>query len=84
MTEEIEGKKPKSTITLAKVFWVVVILAVIGGLFWWFQIRPSQIKSECGTLTGKAMAAESQKRSALEWQRTYDMVYESCLHKRGI
>ena len=32
---------------LKKYWWVIVIVLVIGGAFYWFQLRPSQIRKEC-------------------------------------
>jgi len=36
-----------------KQYWliIVIVLVVFGGLFYWFQWRPSQIRKECSKFT---------------------------------
>jgi len=30
-----------------KIILIIIILAILGGAFYWFQWRPSQIRKEC-------------------------------------
>ena len=56
---------------------IVVILAVVGtfgGLFYWFQIRPSQIRKEC----------DSYARGKYSNYNSYVSTYTACLHKSGL
>lgn len=49
-------------------------------LFYWFQIRPSQIKSECTDLALKSATNDE----GLYKKSTFDSNYQICLHKKGL
>ena len=53
-----------------KVFLLIIIL--VGGVFYWYEIRPAQIRSEC---TYKTLKANTNN---------YDHFYKSCLTYKGI
>ncbi len=61
----------------------VLVVVVIGG-FYWFQIRPTQIKKECSTTVSEKLAKIEGPRDIKEWQDMYDLSYEKCLNSRGI
>ena len=59
---------------------IMLIVAIFGGLFYWYELRPAQIKKDCSWVkqvrsaqqeVTEAQAIESQKR------------YEECLKEKG-
>lgn len=61
----------------------VMIISLITAFFW-FQVRPANIKSSCANQISVKLNLISAKRSLLEWQRAYDLQYDNCLHKNGL
>ncbi|HRR94800.1 MAG TPA: hypothetical protein P5083_01520 [Candidatus Paceibacterota bacterium] len=85
MTEKI--KKFLNLINQWKV--ILIILLIIFGLFYWFQIRPSKIYSECGELAAHdALDMMDQQNSLvsqfMEYDNFYDSFYKLCLRVKGI
>jgi|GEM_PF-3375571 hypothetical protein len=60
--------------TIWPVLIVLLGLCVGGGLFFWFQIRPSQIRKEC----------DSYARNKYSNYNSYVSAYTACLHKTGL
>ncbi|EKD79727.1 MAG: hypothetical protein ACD_40C00331G0010 [uncultured bacterium] len=60
--------------TILLVIAILLGFGVAGGLFFWFQIRPSQIRKEC----------DSYARSKYSTYDAYKSVYIACLHKAGL
>lgn len=81
MEEHVEVKK-KGFLSNNK--YLITIILIAGLLFYWFQIKPSQIKSDCANSSTENMQSSKMRRSALDWQRSYDLIYENCLHKNGL
>jgi len=65
---------------------LIAVGLVIAFLFFWYQIRPSLIRSTCAKETGTKIESEysNEKRSTKGWQDIYDLYYDSCLHKKGL
>lgn len=66
----------KRILSLVKKFyvWVLAVIALIS-LFYWFQIRPANIRSYCDWETKNKFSAMS---------KYYADVYAACLHKKGL
>lgn len=71
----------------SKIILIVVILAVLGGAFYWFQWRPSEIRKECAKsselsgFTGLGLSKylpENQKQEIVESE------YKNCLREHGL
>ncbi|HBL51664.1 MAG: hypothetical protein A3D24_02260 [Candidatus Blackburnbacteria bacterium RIFCSPHIGHO2_02_FULL_39_13] len=45
-------------------------------LFYWFQIRPAEIRSYCDW--------ETKSKSSWRVTKNYDANYNSCLHEKGL
>jgi len=63
-----------------KSIWVIVIiltLVLIGGAFYWWQVRPSQIRKECAkkNSTNNGLIKDIEKNLKK---------YEGCLHEKGL
>lgn len=69
--------------TFKQVLTIVLVFAGIF-LFYWFQIRPSNIKSTCANETIEKLKSIKEERSADTWQKNYDLYYEACLNKKGL
>lgn len=54
--------------------YLIVILSISGILFYWYEIRPSQIKKDC---------YNSIKERSVGVDR-YDIFYKSCLNAHGL
>ncbi len=66
---------------------VILVIILLLGAFYWFQIRPSQIKIKCESKTVTAMAEMTKMSLAIneknfwDWRNDY---YQSCLHRYGL
>lgn len=84
---------------LLKQRWqTTVLLAMLVGLvavaFWWFQIRPGQIKSRCQELASQGRDSETEngdvRFSVLEFtarqgvQESIDILYRNCIRREGL
>jgi hypothetical protein len=58
-----------------KIAIIVIILIVIGGIFYWFQLRPAQIRKEC---TENSYIDKKNQKYFLETS------YSECLKKHGL
>lgn len=70
---------------------ILILLLIAGFLFYWFEIRPANIRTECL----KRVQEEStmvysfddepdvDKRGRLQ-ERYIDQYYKNCLHKKGL
>ena len=75
---------------------IAVSIAVSVSAFWWFQIRPSQIKSKCQTLASKGLDGSENSFSDLGKfnatkfraeqgdQKAIDELYRNCIRHRGL
>ncbi len=50
-----------------KYFVIALVLLVLGGGFYWYELRPSSIKKDCFN------KANTEKEKALNWDNTYVM-----------
>jgi len=61
---------------------VVIGSLVIITLFYWFQIRPSQIKQYCNGWAGNKSGFDQYKNETRK--NSYDRYYVSCTRERGL
>lgn len=61
-----------------KVLWTSLVLLFTVFLFYWFQLRPSQIRTEC-----EAYTHNYNKDNDLTMTQ-FNFVYNACLHRNGI
>ena len=65
-------------------------LVIFAILFYWFQIRPAQIRTECANKKSEYVknikTHESFQTFILtpQGQKALDDVYENCLHSQGL
>ena len=57
-----------------KIILIIIILAILGGAFYWFQWRPSQIRKECYD-----RIPDFKKEYG-----TYEKDYKQCLIEHGL
>jgi len=59
--------------------YLITAIIILAALFYWYEIRPSQIKSQCVTDTIKRMRT-------LEYPRPefYNLIYDQCLKSKGL
>jgi|GEM_PF-3536910 len=76
---------------MTRYIFLVGIIIVAGGFFYWFGIRPENIRANCAASTdallesAKSSAAELGPPMTAEEQSTqYNMTYEQCLHDSGL
>ena len=80
-----------------KYWWIILIILVILGIFFWYQIRPSIIYSQChqkaleraqNLLKTKVELGDYQYKEATEKEmylkEDYDFAYKQCLRDKGI
>jgi len=64
-------------------WWIIPIIILLAGLFYWYQIRPTLIYRECN---GRALeqAVESHLEGKSELADIYETAYKLCLKEKGI
>jgi len=74
---------------------IIGVVIVLGFLFYWFQVRPSMIRSACTNdvlMTQKyattkferdQLGGDMNKINAMEREKS-DFAYKECLHEKGI
>lgn len=86
----------RSRIMKTKYIFALTIMLVVGG-FYWFQLRPANIKKECWSRVEKMQSSGSGGRlsgsesSILEYRRiirgdqeSVDDYYKNCLREKGL
>lgn len=71
-----------------KVNYKVILLAfaivmIFGGFYWW-QLRPVEIRKRCANEVEVMLKQSEEKHDVLDWQRLYDLKFETCINKRGL
>lgn len=62
------------TKTISIILFAFVVLSICGGLFYWFEYRPSEIRKQCSWKEFKPG----------EWREAYDKEYVKCLQQNGL
>lgn len=66
---------------------VLIIIAFVSFIFYWFQIRPATIRSECGELAKhqiKEQGAKGFLQTVESADDFYTFRYKICLNERGL
>jgi len=77
---------------------ILIILLIVFGLFYWFQIRPSIIYSDCNRIAAdkaeKLLKTKSEMEGGYKYKEAaekelflkddYDSYYEKCLREKGL
>lgn len=58
----------------------VIIAILIIGIFYWFWVRPAQIRSECY----KYAYGTPNLGNTNEWVNATEYYYNACLHRNGL
>lgn len=58
--------------------FIILIILIVGGAFYWLQIRPSIIKRNCFNFVTDSLRGESASNES------YNFGYNFCLHKNGL
>ena len=58
----------------------IFLLSLVTGLFYWFQLRPANIRSYCDW----SIRWGPDKPSNSQIEKKYDFLYKSCLRSKGI
>ena len=62
---------------------IILLIILVGiGLFYWFQLRPTQIREHCFDLATKAIT--KSKSDTLNSTEDYDFLYKLCLQRNGV
>ncbi len=61
----------------------VLIAIILGGIFYWFQIRPAQARKECSTTIWEKLR-KTESKDVDAWQDMYDLAYKKCLGEHGL
>lgn len=69
--------------TLTNYLPFAVLGLVLAAVFYWFQVRPADIRSACSNQTTDKLK-DVRGLSVGDWQKAYDLGYKSCLNKHGL
>ena len=64
--------------------FMLLVLIIITLAFYWFGVRPSQLKKECGQYAQTKLDQVGSFDSRLDWKIAGDDYYRSCLREKGI
>lgn len=68
-----------------KIIVLIVVLFVLAGWFYWYELRPSQIVKECDNLAYRAAGGNSMNLNPNSYNRAiYADSYAKCLKTNGI
>jgi hypothetical protein len=68
---------------LHKHYKLIVLLLLIAGAFYWFEFRPSTIKTACESDT-HSLDTKSKASGDLVTMTQLNFHYSACLHQHGI
>lgn len=60
---------------------LIVIILILVGLFYWFQIRPAKIRKFCGT---EPVLLYNKNETSMTYQEFYNFDYQKCLNQHGL
>lgn len=71
--------------------YIILLLIILGCLFYWYEARPAQIRSFCNSVAlpvkqdswSKAVGVDKGERIRLQYS-AYNDAYDECLHSKGI
>jgi hypothetical protein len=65
----------------SKQFWLLIlgILLISGGVFYWYEYRPSKIRTECNEYADKR-----SRDGSLNDAERYEFRYKFCLSQKGL
>ena len=78
-TYTIANLQLTSKYTIIGLFGLTIVIG--GVLFWWYEIRPVQIKKECSWVE---QTRQVGGREETRWVQAHDRQYQRCLRNRGI
>jgi hypothetical protein len=70
-----------------KKLFILIAIVLIAGWFYWFQYRPSKIKSYCSWAVmwdDKGPKCSNNRNRNSEKSECYDLNYKNCLHEKGL
>lgn len=65
-----------------KLPYIIIGLLILVVLFYWFEIRPARIRSQCGT--DSILLFDKNNSLNLSAPDFYDFYYKKCLNQHGL
>ncbi len=66
---------------------ILIVLMILGFLFYWYSYRPEQIRKVCSDQAfwdaGKTLGADESLNES-QWQDRKEKLYEDCLRYKGL
>ncbi|KKU88698.1 MAG: hypothetical protein UY16_C0003G0040 [Candidatus Gottesmanbacteria bacterium GW2011_GWA2_47_9] len=66
-----------------KLGFIIGGLLLLSFLFYWFQYRPTKIRSHCDWRAKSVWGWDVAEYGQYEWP-AYEFTYNSCLHEKGL
>lgn len=63
--------------------FVILIIIIIGGCFYWFSVRPAIIYSNCN-IKAKEILYEKDNLTIISAQSLYDISFKMCIRSKGV
>ncbi len=61
--------------------YIILILVIILGAFYWYEIKPSQIEAECSGFAFSALEIGLETNDA---KGLFDIMYDTCMRNGGV
>jgi len=65
---------------ILKYSWVIIVILIVGGAFYWFQWRPNEIRKKCALESYYPLSLSKQFQSDSEKEQSY----KACLRIHGL
>ena len=65
---------------------IILLVLIFVALFYWFQIRPAKIRSDCGLESAMLYKKDTTTGlgAGMTYDEFYDFYYKKCLNQHGL
>lgn len=63
---------------------ILVLLAILGLAFYWYEWRPTQIKKDCYNIAREKAIEKGAREDKKFYKDDYDTYYKWCLEQKGL
>lgn len=83
MEDKTKENHKEKVVGIIRKYWVItLLLLLLGGWFYWFQWRPTEIRNYCDRVAWNEMQLGGYLSKSK--QERYDWKYTQCLHSQGL
>jgi len=69
---------------LNEIIILIVVILVLFGLFYWFSLRPTNIRKDCADESSIEAIVGMLDDKESEYEKQYNFNYKQCLQRNGL